>query len=219
MNRNAQLFLAMPLLVFLAYVIYTYVGGPGPGWNPLLSAVPTKTQVPVSSATPVPFSSVTASATASPTANPRPTDTATPSRTATFTPAPSVTSTRTPTPLSTATPTATSATTPALDPTRAAVEAEIVAGMEQGTEIIEALEAHEDARGGYPEALDALVPEYLAELPLTLMRQPYYYRRFETGELLASEIYWLSFRVMRQEHVVCTYFKRLEAWDCNFESP
>jgi hypothetical protein len=36
---------------------------------------------------------------------------------------------------------------------------------------------------------------------------------------MAAEVYWLAFKVASQDHLVCTYYRRLAYWDCNYESP
>jgi len=142
-----------------------------------------------------------------------PTRTALPTRTSTSTPKP--TATRRPTSTPTTVPTA----TVTIGPTQSPVDGEIQDGIERGSRIVEAIEAYNQAQGFYPPALRDLVPNYLPEIPVTVTGQPFFYRVFERTTVMSPEIYWVSFKVASQEHVTCTYFRRLQYWDCNFVSP
>lgn len=132
----------------------------------------------------------------------------TPSFTAMLSPAGSLTPQR----VSSATPVPTSTV-------QLSADAEIADGIERGNRIVEAIEAYITAKGFYPAALDALVPDYLPELPLTITDQPFFYRVFERTTVMSPELYWVSFRVVSQSNVTCTYYRRLQYWDCNFSSP
>jgi hypothetical protein len=99
------------------------------------------------------------------------------------------------------------------------VNQEIEAGMEQGNQIVEAVEAYLRARGFYPATLADLVPDYLSALPVTITSQSFFYRVFERTTVMSPEIYWISFRVVSQSSVTCTYHRRIQYWDCNFASP
>lgn len=96
---------------------------------------------------------------------------------------------------------------------------EIRDGIEKGNEIVRAIEIYNLDQGHYPLSLDDLVPNYISNSPVTSTGQPYFYRLFGSTDKLAFEIYWLAFRVAEQEHTICTYYRRLEYWDCNFASP
>jgi len=89
----------------------------------------------------------------------------------------------------------------------------------RGNQLVQAIEAYTRSNGFYPAALTDLVPNHITELPVTISGEPFFYRVFERTTVMAPEIYWVSFRVMSQEHVTCTYYRRLEYWDCNFSSP
>lgn len=131
---------------------------------------------------------------------------------------PSLTATLDPT--ATLTPQRVSSTTPIPTSTiQLSVDAEIADGIERGNRIVEAIEAYITAKGFYPAALDDLVPDYLLELPLTITDQPFFYRVFERTTVMSPELYWVSFRVVSQSNVTCTYYRRLQTWDCNFSSP
>lgn len=99
------------------------------------------------------------------------------------------------------------------------VDLEIEDGFEQGNLIVEAVEAYIRARGFYPATLTDLVPDYLPALPVTMTGQPFFYRVFERTTVMSPEIYWVSFRVVSQSNVTCTYYRRIQYWDCNFASP
>jgi len=99
------------------------------------------------------------------------------------------------------------------------VDLEIEDGIEQGNLIVEAIEAYISARGFYPAALADIVPDYLSALPVTKSSQAFFYRVFDRTTVMSPEIYWVSFRVASQNNVTCTYYRRLQYWDCNFASP
>lgn len=137
-------------------------------------------------------------------------------RTQTPTAPPSLTATLSPT----ATPKRVSGTTPVPTSTiQLSVDTEIADGIERGNRIVEAIEAYITAKGFYPATLDDIVPNYLPELPLTITNQPFFYRVFERTTVMSPELYWVSFRVVSQSNVTCTYYRRLQTWDCNFSSP
>jgi hypothetical protein len=138
-----------------------------------------------------------------------------PTRTATLTPPPSRTPTHTPP--ATATPTASG--TPTSGPTLSPQDPEINDGIERGNLLIVAIESYHSAEGHYPSALSVLVPDYISEVPLTVTEQPFMYRLFDGNSPLAQEVYWLAFKVLRRAHTACTYYRRLDYWDCNFVSP
>ena len=201
---DALLVLAILAAVgFLAYWLWR-----NDGELPFLNSTPASTEglLPQLTATPTPARLSAAS----------PTGTLIPTQSFTVTPVPTGTS------LPTATPTrstARTATLPAGASTLSAADAEINDGIARGNLIVQAVEAYTQSNGFYPSALSDLVPNYLTELPVTVSGEPFFYRVFERTTVMAPEIYWVSFRVMTQEHVTCTYFRRLEYWDCNFSSP
>ncbi len=92
-------------------------------------------------------------------------------------------------------------------------------GIQSGDRIIRAIEAFHNAQGIYPPNLDALVPDYFPVIPVTTTDQIFYYRLFDPSGPMASEVYWLSFRLEYKPHTICTYLRRLDYWDCNPESP
>ena len=201
MRKVIDVLLVIILLGALGYIAYSSRG----------SGFLFGTSTPSSTATPLP----TLSATPTDTPTDTPTASVTPSPTPSLTP----TASRTPTP--TSTPTLASTASPAITPsgTQSALQEEINDGIRRGGQIVDALEAYHSAQGQYPLALEALVPTYLTEIPVTATGQEFFYRLFDGTGPMASEVYWLAFKALRQEHVTCTYFRRLEYWDCNFESP
>ena len=138
-----------------------------------------------------------------------------PTRTRTPTPSPTLTPSRTPTVTFTPMPSATSTG----GPTQSLADREIRDGIERGNQIVQAIEAYHAAVGEYPADLIALVPAYLSTIPFTSNDRPYFYRLFDPAGPLAPEVYWLAFRLDTREHVTCTYMRRLDYWDCNFDSP
>lgn len=59
------------------------------------------------------------------------------------------------------------------------------------TRVAIALERYRMKYGGYPEKLDALVPEFLAKLPLDLVTmEPFLYRREATGKFTLWSVGW-----------------------------
>lgn len=207
MRKYASLVLLLPALTFAAYVGYLYVSREGAGWNPLpalspaVSATepgspalhPSTARLPSpSTTTPVPSKPP-----AQPSASPEPTST--------------------PTPSPTAKPTSTPSRTPTADPTPTSPTAvdETIAGIEVGGRIIEALESYRAAHGAYPTDLSALVPDYLSEIPESPAGRPFAYRSFPAGHVMASELYWLAFALAEEPGIACTYYRRLQYWDCD----
>lgn len=134
-----------------------------------------------------------------------------PTKTPTHTPSPSPVPTRTMLASATPKPSVTASPSPQ-DP-------EIQAGIEGGNEVIMAIEAYRADNGHYPGELSDLIPEYFLTLPVTKTSQPYLYRFFDASDPMAAEVYWLSFKVLRRAHTACTYYRRIDYWDCNFLSP
>lgn len=133
--------------------------------------------------------------------------------TKTVTPMPRASATSTKTPTATYTETSTNSTP------ISSLNQEINTGIERGNHIIQAIEAYHTSKGAYPATLADLSPTYLNELPMTSTGQAYFYRLFDASSPLAAEVYWVSFRAINQDHVACTYFRRLDYWDCNYNSP
>ena len=96
---------------------------------------------------------------------------------------------------------------------------EIKEGIARGNQIIKAIEAYHTAQGTYPPTLKDLMTTYLTAIPLTSTGRAYYYRLFDAKSSMASEVYWLEFRAVDQDHVVCTYLRRIDYWDCNYDTP
>jgi hypothetical protein len=134
-----------------------------------------------------------------------------PTKTVTYTPRPTETATRTPT--------ATATVTPNIITPVSSLDQEIKTGIERGNRVIQAIEAYHASKGVYPPTLNELSPVYLSDIPITSTGQAYFYRLFDGSSPLASDVYWVSFRAINQDHVACTYFRRLDYWDCDFASP
>ncbi len=207
MKKIADIFMILVLLLAIGFVVFAAQGEGNPA-SIALAVVPSGTAIPVLQA---PL--VTPSAVPSPTLIPAsvtvPTGTATLKPPPTNTPLPSPTSTNTLVP----SPTATS------DPTRSPVDDEINAGILIGNKIVKAIEAYHSAIGQYPASLDALLPDYMKTIPSTYTGRPYFYRLFDSSSPLASEVYWVAFKLDSRDHVTCTYMRRLDYWDCDYSSP
>jgi hypothetical protein len=199
MKKWINVFLLLPLILAVGFIILAYSTGSAPNWFATATATLRNTIIP--SATPVITS-----------ATPRLTSTILPPRTVQLTSTPTK---RT----DTATPTFTSDQNASKIATGTSASEEISVGISRGNEIIRVLEIYNLDQGHYPPSLDNLVPNYISEIPVTSTGQSYFYRLFDPTDQLASEIYWLSFRAADQGHTVCTYYRRLESWDCNFASP
>jgi len=207
MKRSIDFLLILPLFLVIVFIVFAYrtgaitdlfaAGTPLPIGQGTVSVTPTILSVVV------PYSTSTISRTSTPTLTPAPSSTPTQA----ITPIPSLTDT--PAPTNTAASTA--AGTPA--------SLEIDSGIETGNEIVRAIERFYVDQGHYPAALNELLPAHLPALPVTLTGQPYFYRFFDAAHPMASEGYWLAFRVIEQENITCTYLRRLEYWDCNYASP
>ncbi len=207
MKRSIDFLLILPLLLVIVFIVFAYrtgaitdlfaTGTPLPIDHGTVSVTPT-----ILSAV-IPYSTSTVPRTSTPTLTPIPSST--PTQAITQIP------TLTDTPASTNTAASTAAGTPA--------SLEIDGGIETGNEIVRAIEHYYVDQGHYPAALNELVPAYLPALPVTLTGQPYFYRFFDAVHPMASERYWLAFRVIEQENITCTYLRRLEYWDCNYASP
>ena len=203
MKKGIDLFLILVLLVTVGLLVYFGLGSgntvkppsPNPTSTITLAAPVEETSVPTSvqSATPVPTLFIV------------------PTGTATVIPLPTNTDTTTPT----ATDTVTAMVFTPLSP----LDQEIKTGIERGNRIIQAIEAYHSAKGEYPPTLDVLLPTHFSDVPMTSTGQAYFYRFFDGSSPLADEVYWVSFRAINQDHVTCTYFRRLDAWDCDYASP
>lgn len=78
--------------------------------------------------------------------------------------------------------------------------------------ILIALEKHMNDHDSYPAELDDLTPLYIKNIPTTTDIQSYKYRLHDSSE------YSLTFLVTPETNLSCTYFSRLEGWDCSFGS-
>lgn len=203
MKKGIDLLLILVLLVTVGLLVYFGLGSgntvelpsPNPTSTFTTAAPVTETLAPTSvlSATPVPTLVIV------------------PTGTATFIPQPTNTTTTTPT--------ASDTVTVVVVTPLSLIDQEIKTGMERGNRIIHAIEAYHSAKGEYPPTLDVLLPIYLSDIPMTSTGQAYFYRFFEDSSPLADEVYWVSFRAINQDHVACTYFRRLDTWDCDYASP
>jgi hypothetical protein len=209
MKNGIDLVLILVLLATIGLLIYFGMG------DVSTVVAPTSTFTPnfVSSSTGAASSTPTSIPTKAPTATLIPASVTIPTKTLTITPLPTKTPTQTPT--STLTPTATLGT----DSPVSQVGQEIKSGIQRGNTIVKAIEAYHAAKGQYPDTLNGLVPAYLSDIPITTTGEAFFYRLFDPNSPLASEVYWVSFRAIDQDHVACTYFRRLDYWDCNFASP
>jgi hypothetical protein len=198
--------LVLALIASVAFLIYLLLSEKG-------SLPPSGTSLP---GTVVVTSRPAETSTTTPPPSASPTPTPTPTRTFTIMP----TSTATLQPATTAPSILTFTATPARNPgTSLPVDAEIEIGFERGTQIVQAIEAYIQERGFYPASLENLVPDYLPSIPVTGAGQPFYYRVFERTTVMSVEIYWVAFRVTAQDNLTCTYYRRLDHWDCNYASP
>ena len=209
MKNGIDVLLIIVLLATIGLLVYFGMGDISPVQDP----TPTLTTESIFNTT-TPASNVpTSISTKTSTATLIPASITIPTKTVTITPLPTETST--PTPTSTLTPTATLGT----DSPVSQVGQEIKSGIQRGNMIVKAIEAYHSAKGQYPISLTGLVPTYLPDIPITTTGQAFFYRLFDPGSPLASEVYWVSFRAVNQDHVACTYYRRLDYWDCNFASP
>jgi hypothetical protein len=81
-------------------------------------------------------------------------------------------------------------------------------GYELSATIIDALETYRAENGGYPDTLDALVPDYLAQLPADPVIDSFNYVPQDDG-------YKLSFHYYGPGVNTCDYSSASEAWDCS----
>ncbi len=207
-KRGIDLLLVLILLVAVGVVVYYGVISGGSIEAPL----PTETLTPASTT----FLTATITSTPTETLTPTliPASAAVPTRTLSLTPIPSLT----PSPTITFTPTLTATTTSTGDPI-SPLSQEIKDGISLGNQVVKAIEAYHSAMGKYPSSLTDLMPVYMKTIPITTTGQSYYYRLFDPASPIASEVYWLEFRAIDQDHVVCTYMRRIDFWDCNYDSP
>jgi hypothetical protein len=95
------------------------------------------------------------------------------------------------------------------DAVRASIAEEQESGMQQGNEIVVAIEKYYKGTNQYPDNLGELVPVYLNEIPLTITGEQFEYR------LVEPQFYYLSFLLRRQaERFACTYMGDLRTWEC-----
>lgn len=204
MKKVIDFLLVLVLLAAIGYLVYIAQR------NGSLSEAPTS----ASSASLLPTATVTFIPTKTLTPTLIPASVTIPTKTATFAPTQTLVPSRTPT--STTTPIA--SVTSTSDPV-SPLDQEIKDGIARGNRIVQAIEAYHTVQGGYPSALRDVVPAYLSEIPVTSTGQAFYYRLFDSTGPMASEVYWLAFRAANQDHVSCTYMRRLDYWDCNYASP
>lgn len=209
MKNGIDILLIIILLATVGFLIYFGLGDVSTVITPDI----TSTSFPVSNSTAVVSNTPTFIPTAAYTATLIPASVTIPTKTYTATPLPTQTSTLTPT----ATVTATSTLSTGLPHSQ--VDQEIKSGIERGNRIVKAVETYHNATGQYPSTLNDLVPKYLSDIPITTTGQAFFYRLFDPNSPLAQEVYWVSFRAINQDHVACTYYRRLDYWDCDFSSP
>jgi hypothetical protein len=203
MKNGLDLILILILLATIGFLVFFGVGGGTPVEQPApVTAIVTDE---IASATETIFPTSVQTATLIPASVTIPT------KTATFTHRPTGTFTRTPT-------ASVTSTVANITPV-SSLDQEIKTGIERGNRIVQAIEVYHTAKGEYPPSLNELMPVYLNDLPITSTGQAYFYRLFDTGSPLASDVYWVSFRAINQDHVACTYFRMLDYWDCNYSSP
>ena len=209
MKNGIDILLIIVLLATVGLLIYFGLGD--------VSTVIT----PDYTSTSFPFSNSTADVTDTPTSIPTTAFTATLIPASVTIPTKTFTATLQPTQTSTLTPTATvtSTSTPSTGLPRSQVDQEMKSGIERGNRIVKAIETYHNATGQYPSTLNDMVPKYLSDIPITTTGQAFFYRLFDPNSPLAQEVYWVSFRAINQDHVACTYYRRLDYWDCDFASP
>ena len=207
MKKSVEFLLVLPLLLVILFIVFAFQTGTIPDFLAADTPVPIDTDtvgaVPTILSSVIPYDTSTASITGTPSFTPSPSSTPT----QTITPSPTFTGTPTPTEIVTSIAPGTSASQ------------EIKGGIATGNEIIQAIERHYLDQGHYPIVLNDLIPVYLPALPVTSTDQPYFYRFFDAAHPMASEGYWLAFRVVEQENITCTYLRRLDYWDCNYAGP
>ena len=203
MKNVINLFLILVLLATIGLLVYFGLGND----NSVVPTAPVDTIPPTEATSP----STTLVPTSVQTATLIPASVTIPTKTMTLTSQPTETVTRTPTDPPTST---SSISTPA-----SSLEQEINTGIERGNHIVQAIEVYHTAKGSYPSTLNDLSPTYLNDIPMTSTGQAYFYRLFDVSSPLASNVYWVSFRAINQDHVSCTYFRNLDYWDCNYASP
>ena len=206
MNKKVtDLLLVLTLLAAIGFLVYLQLRDEG-------QLIPSNTTATI----PVTFASIpTDTRATNPISSTAPTRTPVRAQTFTFTPSPTLT----PKPTLTPTRIPTLSASPVRNATVWPIDVEIQGGIERGDQVVEAIEAYFQARGFYPPSLSDLVPDYLPEVPVTISSQPFFYRVFERTTVMAPEIYWVAFKVISRENVTCTYYRRLQVWDCNFASP
>jgi len=209
MKNGIDLLLILVLLATIGLLIFFGMGD----LSPVVTPTATFSSIPVFSTTGTGSTTPTSSPTSMPTFTLIPASITIPTNTVTAPPPPTETATLTPTTTLTAT------ATVGTDSPISQIGQEIKSGIERGNTIVKAIEAYHSANGQYPPTLNALVPIYLSGIPITLTGQAFFYRLFDGSSPLASDVYWVSFRAINQDHVACTYFRRLDYWDCNFASP
>ncbi len=211
-KRGIDLLLVLILLAASGVVVYFGVSN-GSGLEtplPASTSTPTSTIVSTATITFTPTETLTPTLIPASAAIPTQTPTLTPIPTLTLTPSPTLTASRTPAPTAGATSTG--------DPV-SPLSQEIKDGIGRGNQIVKAIEAYHAAAGKFPSKLTDLMPNYLTAIPLTSTGQSYFYRLFDPASPMASEVYWLEFRAVDQDHVVCLYMRRIDYWDCDYDSP
>lgn len=209
MKNGIDLLLILILLVAIGLLIFFGIGEPATGTAASVTLTPDSI-----SATPEVVPSIlTPTPTRELTSTLLPASVTIPTKTITVTPLP----TKTPSGIPSETPSLTNTLPTDLPISR--IDQEIKSGIERGNTIVKAIETYHGSNGRYPSALDDLVPADLLVIPMTSTGQAFFYRLFEPGSPLAPEVYWVSFRAIDQDHVTCTYFRRLDFWDCDFTSP
>ncbi|MBN2501779.1 MAG: hypothetical protein JXB38_13445 [Anaerolineales bacterium] len=112
-------------------------------------------------------------------------------------------------------PTQTPTITPTMSLTREWINEEIKSGKEQLEMIIQAIEQYYEDTGAYPESLDALIPDYLDEIPLTITGQQFEYGLFD------HYIYIVKFEIARKRNPdtnsvwLCGYIRSSDLWECS----
>ncbi|MEW6403336.1 MAG: hypothetical protein AB1649_16190 [Chloroflexota bacterium] len=223
MKRFFEILLLLPIILALIYIAVGYQNGTIIRWfsaSTPVSAIgltPWFTSTPTIASSAIPYRTstgvVTANASAVPVTTSAPTFVVLPPATKTAPP------TRTNTALPTATKTSRPTNTPPVSPTATPLSQEMEDGVLAGNQVVRAIEDYYLNEGKYPTSLLDLVPSYLPGLPVSPAGQPFLYRLFEANSPLATERYWLSFRVSDQQNLTCTYMRRIEYWDCNTSSP
>jgi hypothetical protein len=78
--------------------------------------------------------------------------------------------------------------------------------------IISAIESYWQDNQEMPESLDALVPSFISDVPVTTSGDSFFYKKVNQDK------YILAFKVVSEKGLSCTYLNQDKIWDCSFGS-